>query len=128
MSDTTLARIGWLFSLLFALFMMGASVLPKLAGMEVAQQSMAALGWPDAPLLLIGGIELVSTLLFLLPATGLLGAVLMMGLLGGAIATNLQGQAPLASHTLFGIYLGTFMWLGLILRDPRIRAVFPLRR
>ena len=128
MSETTLRRIGWGMTALFALFMLGASVLPKLAGMQVAKDPMIALGWPDAPLMLIGGIELVSTLLFVVPATGLLGAALMMGLLGGAIATNLHGAAPLASHTLFGIYLGTFMWLALILRDPKVRAVFPLVR
>ena len=128
MSETTLRRVGWLLTALFALFMLGASVLPKLAGMAVARDPMVALGWPEAPLLLIGGIELVSTLLFVVPATGLLGAVLMMGLLGGAIATNLQGNAPLYSHTLFSVYLGVIMWGGLILRDPRIRAVFPLVR
>jgi hypothetical protein len=128
MSDTALRRIGWMLSLLFGLFMLGASVLPKLAGMPVAQQTMAALNWPDAPLRLIGTLELISTLLFLLPATGLLGAVLMMAILGGAMATNLHGQAPLYSHTLFSVYLGALMWLGLILRDDAVRAIFPMRR
>jgi hypothetical protein len=52
----------------------------------------------------------------------------MMGLLGGALATNLQANAPLYSNTLFSIYLGTFMWTALLCRDPRIRAVFPLAR
>ena len=128
MSETTLRRIGWGMTALFALFMLGASVLPKLAGMQVAKDPMVALGWPDAPLMLIGGIELVSTLLFVVPATGVLGAALMMDLLGGAIATNLHAGADLGSHTLFGVYLGVVMWLGLILRDPKVRAVFPVVR
>ncbi len=126
MSETTLVRIGWALSALFGLFMLGASVAPKLLGMPVATDTMAALGWPDAPILLIGVLELVCTLLFLFPPTATLGAVLMMAILGGAITTQLRAGSPLASHTLFGIYLGVTMWGGLILRDPRIRAVFPL--
>ena len=128
MSETTLSRLGWTLSALFALFMLGASVAPKLMGMPIAQETMAALGWPEAPVVLIGVLELVCTLLFLFPPTGLLGAVLMMGILGGAIVTQLRAGSPLASHTLFGIYLGVAMWGGLILRDARIRAVFPFTR
>ena len=125
MTEKTYKILGWGISALFGLFMLGASVLPKLAGMAVADQAMVALGWNGAPVVLIGTLELVCTVLYLIPATGLLGASLMMAILGGAIATNLRAGAPLASHTLFGIYLGAMMWGGLILRDPRIRAVFP---
>jgi hypothetical protein len=128
MSEQNLSRLGWGLSGLFALFMLGASVAPKLTGMPIAQETMAALGWPDAPVLMIGVIELICTILLLIPRTGLLGAVLMMAVLGGAITTQIRAGSPLASHTLFGIYLGVFMWAGLILRDPRIRAVFPLVR
>ncbi len=128
MSEQNLIRLGWTLSALFGLFMLGASVAPKLMGMPIASQTMAALGWPDAPILLIGVTELACTILFLIPRTGLLGAVLMMAVLGGAITTQIRAGSPLASHTLFGIYLGIFMWAGLILRDPRIRAVFPLVR
>lgn len=96
--------------------------------MGAAQQTMDALSRPNAPLKLIGVLEVVFTLLFLIPATGLLGAVLMMAILGGAMATNLHSSAPPYSHTLFGSYLGAFMWAGLILRDPRIRSVFPFAR
>lgn len=128
MSETILTRIGWVMSGLFALFMLGASAAPKLAGMAVATEVMVGLGWPEAPLILIGVMEVVFTLLFLFPPTAMLGAVLMMGLLGGALATNLQGGAPLYSNTLFGVYLGTFMWTALLCRDKRIRAVFPWAR
>jgi hypothetical protein len=126
MSQTTLSRLGWALSALFALFMLGASVAPKLLGLAVATDTMAALGWPDAPVLLIGVLELVCTLLFLFPPTGLLGSVLMMAILGGAMVTQIRAGSPLFSHTLFSIYLGIMMWGGLILRDARIRAVFPI--
>lgn len=128
MSPVLMSRIGWTLSLLFALFMLGASVAPKLLGLPVAQETMASLGWPEAPILLIGLLELACTLLFLIPATAPLGAVLMMAILGGAITTQIRAGSPLASHTLFGIYLGVIMWGGLWLRDPRLRAIFPWRR
>ena len=128
MSETTLSRLGWALSALFALFMLGASVLPKLAGIPIAQDTMTALGWPEAPIVLIGSLELICTLLFLFPPTAVLGSVLMMAILGGAMVTQLRAGSPLASHTLFGIYLGVAMWGGLILRDRRVRAIFPLVR
>ena len=128
MSEVTLSRLGWVLSGLFALFMFGASVVPKLFGMPIAQETMAALGWPEAPVLLIGVLELVLTLMFLLPPTSVLGAVLMTALLGGAMVTQIRAGSPLFSHTLFSIYLGLAMWGGLILRDARVRAVFPFVR
>lgn len=128
MSETTLSRLGWVLSALFALFMLGASAAPKLFGMPIATDTMTALGWPEAPVLLIGCLELVLTLMFLYPPTAVLGAVLMMALLGGAMVTQIRAGSPLFSHTLFSIYLGVAMWGGLILRDRRIRAVFPFVR
>ena len=128
MSEVALSRLGWVLSGLFALFMFGASVVPKLFGMPIAQETMAALGWPESPVLLIGVLELVLTLMFLFPPTSVLGAVLMMALLGGAMVTQIRAGSPLFSHTLFSIYLGLAMWGGLILRDARVRAVFPFVR
>jgi hypothetical protein len=128
MSDTTLTRIGWVLSALFALFMLGASVVPKLMGMPIAQETMAALGWPTAPILLIGILELVLTLMFLFPPTAVLGAILMMGLLGGAMVTQIRAGSPLASHTLFGVYLGIVMWAALWCRIPSLRHLFPVVR
>lgn len=128
MSETTMKRVGWGLSVLFALFMAVASALPKLAGMSVASDIMVQLGWPDAPLFLIGCLEAALAVLYLIPATSVLAAVLLMALFGGALVTNLHGHAELFSHTLFSVYLGIWMWAGLILRDPRVRAVFPLVR
>ncbi len=119
--------IGWVLSGLFVVFMLGASVAPKLAGMQVAQDTMRQLGWPDGFVLTIGIIELVCVLLYLFPKTSVLGAVLTMGLLGGAMATQMRIGSPLVSHQLFSVYLGLCMWGGLWLRAPALRAIFPWR-
>ena len=127
MSEMGMVWTGRVLSGLFVLFMLGASVAPKLFGMQVADDTMRQLGWPDGYVLMIGVIELVCVLLYVFPKTSVLGAVLMMGLLGGAIATQIRAGSPLFSHQLFSIYLGLFMWGGLWLRDPALRAIFPWR-
>ena len=113
---------------LFALFMLSASVAPKLLHMLVAEETMAQLGWPAGYAFVIGLIELGCLILYLIPRTSVLGAVLMMGLLGGAMATQIRAGSPLFSHVLFSIYLGLFMWGGLWLRNPQLRALFPVAR
>jgi len=128
MSERTMRIAGWTLTGLFALFMLGASIAPKLAGMDVASETMRQLGWPDGYVLMIGLIELGCLLLYLFRRTSVLGAVLMMGLLGGAMATQIRVGNPLFTHTLFSIYLGLFMWGGLWLRDPALRRLFPWRR
>jgi DoxX-like family len=113
---------------LFPLFILGASAAPKLLQLPVAEETMAQLGWPSGYAFTIGIIELTCLALYLIPRTSVLGAVLMMGLLGGAMATQIRVGSPLFSHTLFSLYLGLFMWGGLWLRDPRVRALFPIAR
>jgi hypothetical protein len=113
---------------LFALFMLGASIAPKLLGMPVAAETIEALGWSADYVLMIGLFELVFLLLYLFPRTSVLGAVLMTALLGGAMASHIRVGSPLLSHTLFSIYLALFMWGGLWLRSPALRAIFPFVR
>ena len=113
---------------LFALFMLGASIAPKLLQLPVAEATMAELGWPSGYAFMIGVIELTCLVLYLIPRTSLFGAVLMMGLLGGAMATQIRVGNPLFSHILFSLYLGLFMWGGLWLRDQRLQALFPIVR
>lgn len=127
MSEKTMTRIGYALSGLFVLFMLGASVAPKLLGLPVVEETMAQLGWPSGYGLAIGLLELTLTLLYIYSRTNILGAVLMMGLLGGAMATQIRAGNPLFSHILFSLYLGLFMWGGLWLRDPKLRALFPIR-
>ncbi len=118
---------GRILSGLFGLFM-AMDIALKLIGMKAVDDTMVQLGWPTWLSRPIGVIELVCVALYLFPRTATLGAVLMTGVLGGAVATHVRVGDPLVSHVLFGVYLGLFMWGGLYLRDPRLRAVFPLRR
>lgn len=120
--------VGRVLSALFVLFMLGASVAPKLLGMPITTEIMDGLGWPRGYVLGIGILELTLTLLYIYRPTSILAAVLFMGLLGGAMATNMRAEQPLFSHTLFSIYLGLVMWGGLWLRDEKLRALFPWRR
>ena len=117
---------GRVLSGLFVLFMLGASIAPKLLGMPVAAETIETLGWSADYVLMIGLFELTFVLLYLYPRTSVLGAVLMTALLGGAMATHIRVGSPLFSHVLFSIYLALFMWGGLWLRSPALRAVFPL--
>ncbi|MBC7769092.1 MAG: DoxX family protein [Phycisphaerales bacterium] len=119
--------VGRVLSALFVLFMLGASVAPKLMGMPVAEETLTGLGWPPGNAFWIGVVEFALVVLYLIPQTSVLGAVLFMGLLGGAMATHVRVDSPLFSHTLFGLYLGLIMWGGLWLRDEKLRTVFPWR-
>ncbi|WP_422059775.1 DoxX family protein [Sphingopyxis sp.] len=112
--------------ILFLLFDAGL----KLIAPQIAiRYSPPGLGWPlDGPTMgLLGMLLLVPTLLYIWPRTAILGAILITGYLGGAIATHVRIGSPLFSHSLFGVYLGVMLWGGLWLRDPRVRALTPLR-
>jgi hypothetical protein len=115
---------GWVMTGMLVLFMLGASVAPKFLGADAAVESLVALGWSPRYLTMIGVVELCITVLYAVPLTGLLGAVLMTGLLGGAMASHIRAESPLFTHTLFGVYLGAFMWAALWLRDPKLRKYF----
>lgn len=127
-SPKAMTIAGWVLTSLFSLFILGASVFPKLTGMPIAEETMAQLGWPAGYVMTIGLIELGCLILYLYPRTNVLGAVLFMAVFGGAMATQIRAGSPLFSHVLFGLYLGLFMWGGLWLRDATVRAIFPFRR
>ncbi len=101
----------------------------KLAPLAIVTETMQQLGYSGSPELArgLGVMTLVIALLYALPRTSLLGAILLTGLLGGAMATHLRVGSPLFSHLLFGLYLGLLAWGGLYLRDPRLRRLFPVR-
>lgn len=102
----------------------------KLVPIQPVIDSMRELGYPTSVSFarFIGVVTLVCTALYAWPRTSLLGAVLLTGLMGGAIATHLRLDHPLFSHTLFGVYLGLFLWAGLWLRDQRLHQLMPLSR
>jgi hypothetical protein len=76
----------------------------------------------------LGFITLACTILYAIPPTSILGAILLTGYLGGAMASHLRIGSPLFSHILFGFYLGLMVWGGLWLRDRNLRTLLPLRR
>jgi len=119
--------IGWVLSGLVGAFLAFSASL-KFFMPDVVRETMAGLGWPEQFDLMIGIIEAACVLLYLIPQTALLGAILETALLGGAIATNVRVENPLFSHDLFGVYLALFVWGGLWFRDPRLRAILPVRR
>jgi hypothetical protein len=86
-------------------------------------QAMAQLGIPDHLVLTIATIQTVCLVLYLIPRTSVLGAILYTGYLGGAILANLRVELPLFSHVLFPTYIGALLWAGLYLRDTRPRAL-----
>ncbi|MBL8648979.1 MAG: DoxX family protein [Sphingopyxis sp.] len=113
--------------ILFLLFDAGLKLIaPQIAIMH----SPSGLGWPlDGPTMyLLGLLLLIPTLLHIWRPTAVLGAILITGYLGGAIATHVRIGSPLFSHSLFGVYLGLMLWGGLWLRDPRVRALIPFAK
>ena len=90
-------------------------------------EASAQLGYPAQVFIPLGIIELICVLLYIAPRTSVLGAVLLTGYLGGAIAIHVRVASPLFSHMLFPVYIGLMIWGGLYLRDERLRALFPVR-
>ena len=121
--------IGWVLSgIVILFFIMDMSM--KFAMLQPVIDTSAQLGWPaDAGTVrTLATLLLVSTALYAWPRKSVLGAILLTGYLGGAIATHVRVGSPLFTHTLFGVYLGVLAWGGLWFRDPRIRALIPLAR
>ena len=117
---------GRILSSFFIAFMLFDSVI-KLIKIQPVTDSFIELGYPDKFALLIGVIELLCLVLYAIPRTAVLGALLFTAILGGAIATHIRVESPLFSHTLFGVYMGLVMWGGIYLREPRLRALLPMR-
>ena len=99
----------------------------KLIPLQVVTDGSASLGWPaDAVTARTLGVVLaLATLLYAVPRTSVLGAVILTGYMGGAIATHVRVSDPLFTHTLFPIYFAALIWGGLSLVDSRIRAASP---
>jgi hypothetical protein len=91
---------------------------------QVVEQFTNKFGYPEGTLSALGVIELSCVVLYLVPQTAVLGAVLLTGYLGGAVATHVR----VADMFLPPLVLGVIVWLGLYLRDARLRALLPLRK
>jgi hypothetical protein len=96
--------------------------------MKVPQviDASARIGFPESTIVGIGSALLISTAFYVFPSTSVLGAILLTGYLGGATAANVHAASP-AFNTGFPIMFGILVWLGLYLRESRLRALIPLR-
>src|SRR5688572_4233886 len=130
MKSTTNTKAVWtgrILSSLAVLFLLFSGVIKLFRPPEVLQ-SFTTLGYSPSLALTIGILEIACVLVYVIPRTSVIGAILLTGYLGGAIATHLRVGDPLLSHTLFPIYIGAALWLGLFLREGRLRALVPLRQ
>jgi len=115
--------IGWLLSVLPSLMLLFSGSM-KLVKPDDLVKGFEHLGYPEHLALTLGIVEIGCTLVYLIPRTAVLGAILLTGYLGGAIATHIR---LLEMQFLAPLVLGVLIWGGLFLRDPRVRALIPIR-
>ncbi len=115
-------RAGWAVSAL-PILLLAFDVLGKLLQRPEVAEASVRLGLPVELGTTLGVLLATCLVLHLVPRTAVLGAVLLTGYLGGAVAIHLRVGDPLASHTLFPVWVGALLWLGLALRDARVRAL-----
>jgi hypothetical protein len=118
---------GWGMSGLTVLFMLFDAV-SKLAMERHVVEVTTKIGYPVEVIRPLGIALLVCTILYAIPRTAILGAILLTGFLGGAVASKVRIEDPLFSSILFAVYFGILAWGGLYLRDDRLRTLIPFRR
>jgi hypothetical protein len=118
---------GRVLSTIAILFMLFDTVIHAMRGPQVVQ-GFAQLGFPLSIAIPLSTVEFIGIVLYVFPRTSVLGAILLTGYLGGAVAAQVRIGAPLLGFVLAPVYVAVFLWVGLYLRDPRVRAVFPVRR
>jgi DoxX-like family len=119
--------IGRILSGLVVLFLIPDAIIKFIRPAPVVD-TFTHLGLPLSLANALGILLLVCTAVYVFPRTSVLGAILLTGYLGGAVATHLRAGDPLLTHVLFPTYLGVLLWLGLFLRDDRLRGLIPLRK
>ncbi len=118
-----IGRIMSALAVLFLIFDGGIKVMKLAPAVEATTQ----LGYPESTVLSIGILQLACLAVYVIPRTSLLGAILLTGYLGGAVATQVRAGSDLFS-VVFPIMIGMLIWGGLFLRDDRLQALIPLRR
>ena len=118
---------GRVLSTIAVLFMLFDTIIHAMRGPQVVQ-GFAQLGFPLSIAIPLSTIEFIGIVLYVFPRTSVLGAILLTGYLGGAVAAQVRIGAPLLGFVLAPVYVALFLWVGLYLRDERVRAVFPVRR
>lgn len=116
---------GYIISALPVIFLL-MDAIGKFIKPEPVVTGTLELGYQENVIVPLGILLLVCTIIYLIPRTAILGAILLTGYLGGTAATHVRLDNPLFTHTLFGVYLGILLWLGLYLRDARLQSLLPL--
>lgn len=109
-----------------ALAFLAMDAVMKLLRVPAAVEGTSELGFPTDVLFTLGVLQVACWIVYVVPRTAVLGAILWTGYLGGAVATHVRIGHPLFSHTLFPVYVALLLWGGLWLRDARVRALLPL--
>lgn len=112
------------FAVLFLVF----DAVVKFTKIAPVVDAFAQLGYPISLAPTIGSLALLCVVLYVIPRTSVLGAILLTGYLGGAVASQLRIGSPLLSHVLFPVYVAALIWGGLYLRDEQLSALVPVRR
>jgi hypothetical protein len=120
-------RTGWILSGIVIAFLI-VDCVGTLVGIVPIKRATLEIGYPLELLWVIGALQLVCLALYVIPATCVLGAIVLTGLLGGAIASHLRVAAALTPEMIVSLVLGMLAWAGLWFRDPRLRALIPRRR
>jgi hypothetical protein len=126
-SKSRLRKAGIAVSVLVTAFL-AFDAAGKLAGLPQVKEGTQALGFPPGQALVIGIVLAICVVVYVIPRTAVLGALGITAYLGGAVTANMRVEAPLFSHTLFAVYLGVLMWVGLVLRRPELLRVAGIRR
>ncbi|MBZ5694506.1 MAG: DoxX family protein [Acidobacteriia bacterium] len=126
-SSKAMLWTGRILSGLVVLFMLFDSILHILRPAKVLE-AFVRIGFSEKFSLVIGIVLLACVILYVIPRTSVLGAILLTGYLGGAVSINVRAGSPLFTGTLFPVYFGVLTWGGLFFRDARLRALIPLRK
>jgi hypothetical protein len=110
-----------------AILLLTFDALGKVLQLEPVMKGSTEMGFPASSVFWLGLVLLACVVLYTIPRTAVLGAILLTGWFGGAIATHVRAGNPLFSHTLFPIYVAVVVWGGLCLRSGRVRALFSMR-
>ncbi len=116
---------GRIIGILIVLFMLFDSI-TKIIKMRQVVEATVRIGFPENRIVAIGVALLVSLILYVIPRTSILGAILLTGYLGGAVCANVFAKTAVFNLS-FPIIFGVLVWLALYLRDARLRSMIPLR-
>ncbi|MFY9551404.1 MAG: DoxX family protein [Thermoanaerobaculia bacterium] len=122
-ASTKVVWVGRVISVLASMAFLMSAVMKLMDGPQVAQ-GMAHLGLPEKLVKPLAVLEISCVVIYLIPATSVLGAILLAGYVGGAICTHMRVGDPFIAQ----IVLGILVWLGLYLRENRLKELIPLRR